>query len=641
MQNLISERVADFLKNYPPFNEMLGKDLGALSEEVSIIYKDKGSDIFSEGEAPHPYFYVVHKGAVSLNRRETDEIMDICDEGDIFGLRPLMANENYKLNASAFEESILYAIPIASFRPFAQTYEELSNFLIESFASNTRNPYSKRSSGRLLSDAKSTGSLSQGSGLLDLQAVKIKKKLVSCKPNTDAAAVARLMTRKKVGSVLVVNEELLPLGIITDKDLRNAIATGKSPVNAAAESIMTSPVITYPERLTVTQAQMAMMKNNIGHICLTEDGTPNTRAIGVISKHDVMLAVGNNPAVLMKEIKWAKKTKQIRSIRKSVMMLLKSYLEDNIPMSITMQVISELNDACAKQLISIALKKMPSKPPVAFSWVAMGSQGRGEQLLHTDQDNAIIFEDVEEERLPEVTDYFLELARRVTKGLRTIGYEYCPADMMASNPKWCLSLSEWKNLISHWIINPGKDEVLLSSIFFDYNHTYGDPSLVNALNDHIFDSVKKYPIFYMHLASGALQNPSPTGFFRQFLLEQDGQYKDFFDLKRRALMPLTDGARVLILSHHIKSINNTAKRYEKLAELEPNNREFFLSCSYATKALLKFRAKQGILHNDSGRFIALEDLTKEEKIKLKRTFKTIKELQEMISVRFKVSNILG
>ncbi|NAS12942.1 DUF294 nucleotidyltransferase-like domain-containing protein [Poritiphilus flavus] len=641
MQNLISERVADFLKNYPPFNEMLEKDLGSLSEEVSIIYKEKGSDIFSEGEAPHPHFYVVHKGAVSLNRKDTDEIMDICDEGDIFGLRPLMANENYKLDASAFEESILYAIPIASFRPFAQTYEEVSNFLIESFASNTRNPYAKRSSGRLLSDTKNTTTLSQGSGLLDLQAVKIKKKLVSCTPQTDAGTVARLMTRKKVGSVLVVNEDFLPLGIITDKDLRNTIVTGKLPVSATAENIMTTPVITYPEKLTVTQAQMAMMKNDIGHICLTEDGTPNTKAVGIISKHDVMLAVGNNPAVLMKEIKWAKKIKQIRSIRKSVMMLLKAYLEDNIPMSITMQVISELNDACVKQLISIALKKMPSEPPVGFSWVAMGSQGRGEQLLHTDQDNAIIFEDVEEERLPEVTNYFLELARRVTKGLRTIGYEYCPADMMASNPKWCLSLTEWKNLVSHWIINPGKDEVLLSSIFFDYNHTYGDRSLVNALADHIFDSVKKYPIFYMHLASGALQNPSPTGFFRQFLLEQDGQYKDFFDLKRRALMPLTDGARVLILSHQIKSINNTAKRYEKLAELEPNNREFFLSCSYATKALLKFRAKQGILHNDSGRFIALETLTKEEKIKLKRTFKTIKELQELISVRFKVSNILG
>jgi CBS domain-containing protein len=212
--------------------------------------------------------------------------------------------------------------------------------------------------------------------------------------------------------------------------------------------------------------------------------------------------------------------------------------------------------------------------------------------------------------------------------------------MMASNPKWCLSLGQWKRMVSHWITNPGNDEVLLSSIFFDYSLSYGDAELVNALSEYIFESVKAYPVFYFHLASGALQNPSPTGFFRQFLVEQDGAKKDFFDLKRRALMPLTDAARVLILSHSVKSISNTAERFEKLAELEPNNQELYLACSYASKALLKFRTKQGLLHNDSGRFIALESLSKSEKIKLKRTFKTIKEIQELVSVRFKVTGLL-
>jgi CBS domain-containing protein len=91
------------------------------------------------------------------------------------------------------------------------------------------------------------------------------------------------------------------------------------------------------------------------------------------------------------------------------------------------------------------------------------------------------------------------------------------------------------------------------------------------------------------------------------------------------------------LAHHVKSINNTAERYEKLAELEPNNKELFLSCSYAAKALLKFRTRQGILRNDSGRFIALDTLSKAEKVKLKRTFKTLKEVQELLALRFKLN----
>ena len=446
------------------------------------------------------------------------------------------------------------------------------------------------------------------------------------------------MTQKKIGAILVVKEKL-PVGIITDKDLRNKIVTGQFPITTTASKIMTSPVITYPKTLTVTQAQMAMMKSNISHLCLTKDGTPNTKAIGILSKHDVMVSLGNNPAVLIKAIKRVKKIKSLKPIRSSIMELLKGYLADNIPMTIIAKIISELNDACIKQVISLSLEKMKTPPPTNFAWLTLGSQGRSEQMLHTDQDNALIFEDVPEELLPKTTEYFLEFSNLVTKKLNYIGYEYCPAEMMASNPQWCLSLSEWKKATSHWIINPGTDEVLLSSIFFDYNAVYGDTSLATRLSDHIFYTVQKYPIFFVHLAKGALQNPSPTGFFRQFLVEQDGAHKDSFDVKNRALRPLTDAARVLILSHHIKSINNTSERFEKLAELEPNNREIYLACSYAPKALLKFRTKQGIAHNDSGRYINLDTLSKEEKIKLKRTFKTIKEIQELVTLRFQLKSM--
>lgn len=636
MKNTISQRVADFLKNYPPFNGLKIKDLELLSEEIYILYKEKGSIIFKEKEQGHSFFYMVHKGAVSLEREETNTMVDICDEGDIFGLRPLMANENYELLAKAHEESILYAIPITLFKPLALENKEVGNFLIESFASNTRNPYSKSHRGKLYTDASPEENHGlTGIRLTDLQEVQYSKNIVSCAPETTIQQIAKIMTRKKIGAMLVT-ENKLPIGIITDKDLRNKIITGKFPITSAADHIMTSPVITYPKSLTMTQAQMAMMKSNISHLCLTKDGTVNTKVVGILSKHDLMVSLGNNPAVLIKAIKRVKKIKQLKPIRTSIMGLLKGYLQGNIPMTIISKIIAELNDACMKQVITISLEKMLYEPPVKFAWLAIGSQGRSEQMLHTDQDNALIFEDVEEELLPKTTHYFIKLSKIITKGLNAIGYEYCPAEMMASNPQWCLSLKEWKKTTSHWIINPGIDEVLLSSIFFDYNLVYGDSALVNELSSHIFYTSKKYPIFFMHLAKGTLQNPSPTGFFRQFLVEQDGRHKDTFDLKSRALRPLTDAARVLILSHHIKAINNTAERFEKLAELEPNNKEIYLACSYASKALLKFRTKQGLIHNDSGRFIDLNSLTKEEKIKLKRTFKTIKEIQELVTHRFQL-----
>lgn len=147
MKNTISERVADFLKNYPPFSALESGQLETLSYEVTIVHKENNSIIFSEKEAPHDCFYVVHKGAVALTKKGSTQILDICDEGDIFGLRPLLAHENYKLEAKAHEETILYAIPIKEFKPLALQNHRVGDFLIESFASNTRNPYSQKHRG--------------------------------------------------------------------------------------------------------------------------------------------------------------------------------------------------------------------------------------------------------------------------------------------------------------------------------------------------------------------------------------------------------------------------------------------------------------------------------------------------------------
>lgn len=638
MQNTISDRIADFLKKYPPFSYLKLEELQAFTPEIIILYKEKDAIVFESNSKPHLFFYVVHKGAVGLIRKENGIILDICDEGDIFGLRPLMANENYKLEAKAQEESILYAIPIELFKPLMKLNVGIGSFLVESFASNTRNPYSNTHKGQLLGDTVQFNPNNSGSRLLDVQQVEYSSKIISCKPGTRIQNLAKKMSKKSIGAMLI-EKEGLPFGIITDKDFRNKVVTGIVPITAKAKTIMSSPIITYPSNLTITQAQMAMMKSGISHLVLTEDGTPNTKAIGLLSKHDVMLSLGNNPAVLVKATKRCKQVDELKPIRKGVMNLLQGYLEQNIPMSLTSKIISELNDACTKQVIRLSLKKMDAPPPADFAWLAMGSQGRSEQFLHTDQDNALVFATVAEDKLEETRDYYLRLAKYITKGLHEIGYAYCPADMMASNPKWCLSLDEFKKTTTTWITNPGPDEVLLSAIFFDYNLTYGSQDLTDELAAHIFKTVAQYPIFLTHLASGALQNPSPSGFFRKFLVEQDGAHKDFFDLKRRALMPLIDAARVLILSHNVKGINNTWQRYEKLALLEPNNSELYLSCSYASKALLKFRTRQGLLHNDSGRYISLETLNKEERMKLKRTFSSIKDIQEVLSLRFMTSRM--
>ncbi|MDP5061434.1 MAG: DUF294 nucleotidyltransferase-like domain-containing protein, partial [Maribacter sp.] len=392
MKNLISERVADFIKNYPPFNLLDSKSIFQLAEQVLIVYKEKNSIIFTVDEPQHAHFYLVHKGAVTLNNAASSNVLDYCDEGDIFGLRPLFANENYKLEARAHEESILYGIPIDIFKPIAKKNEQVSIFLMESFASNTRNPYAKDQKGQLF-DNEDEEEVTKEVVLPDLQLASYSKKLVTCSTRTTIKKAADIMSKKKIGSILVTSNDL-PVGIITDKDFRNKVISGEQPITASVKSIMTAPVITYPKNLTITQAQMAMMKSNISHLVITQDGTPNSTALGILSKHDVMVSLGDNPAVLVKAIKRTSKIKKIKQIRKSVIVLLSGYLEQNIPLGLIAKIISELNDTCIKQIVEISLARMDTPPPVKFAWLALGSQGRSEQLLHTDQDNALVFEDV-------------------------------------------------------------------------------------------------------------------------------------------------------------------------------------------------------------------------------------------------------
>lgn len=639
MKNTISVRIADFLKSYPPFNLLEKEELRLISEEVTVQYNTRDEILFKQGDRCNDYFYIIQQGAVEIFQEENNKeiTLDKCDEGDLFGLRPLFAGEKYSIGARSLEECILYLIPINTFKPMIAGNEKIGDYLLNSLASNTHAPFVKEISSQLQDSVQP--SLDLTTEIHELQTVNYNKKLVSCDKETSVRDLAILMNTHQVGSVVILQEEQ-PLGIVTDKDIRVKIAAGDWDVNTPVEKIMNSPVICYPKSLTVAQAHLAMMKHSISHLCITKDGTPNTKALGMVSEHDLIVSQGNNPSFLMKAISRAKKTKELKKVRRNIMFLLERYTENNIPMAHISRIMFELNDATIKRCIDLSLKKLKTPPPCKFAWMSLGSQGRKEQLLHTDQDNAIVFEDQAPENYAEVQSYFLELAKMVNQRLHKLGFDYCPADMMASNPKWCLSESEWKAQFTKWMESPVSDHILLCQIFFDYDISYGELSLVNSLSDHILNTVSKHPLFLANLAKTALQNPSPLGFFRQFLLEPNGEYKDFFDLKKRAIMPITDAARLLILGYKVKNINNTFDRYDKLADLEPQNRELFLSASYAAKVLLKFRTKQGLMNKDSGRFIDLKTLTKEEKIKLKRCFNTLGDLQDMIKLRYKLVNFL-
>lgn len=635
MKNTIAYRVCDFLEKYPPFDIIPKEVLLDLSKEVVIIYMEKGKVLFQEQEKAHAYFYIVKEGAIEMKQTISDklEMVDVCDEGDVFGVRPMITNTPYLMSAIAQEESIIYGIPAEKFKPIVEKDTKIGMYLIEIFAAKTRNPYSVDYTKYLYQNF-DRNMLQKD--FFELQPAAYVRKVVKIKPEGTIQEAAVLMTEKRVASIVVVDDKRCPIGIVTDKDLRKQVATGYFSLDMTVGQVMSSPVRTYPKKMTISQAQFQMIKYKINHLIITEDGTPNTMVCGIMTAHDIEVMKGEDIPGLMKAVKRSTKSRHLKRIRQQSLNLLKGYVLQNIPLSLITDLFHQLFEAITVKAIEICIKRMNTPPPVRFAWMSLGSHGRKEQFLITDQDNAIVFENVSDENYEQIQQYFLKLANNINTMLNKIGYEYCPADMMAKNPKWCMSLSKWEEQYQKWVTQAGNSDLLMFSIFYDMCFTFGEETLVDKLTDKVFEYTQNNERFFASLAKSALENPSPAGIFRKFIVEQDGKYKDQFDLKARAITTLTDIGRLLILSHKIKGIANTAERFEKLAAVEPQNEDIYLSCAYAAKALLKFRIKTGLKNDDNGRYLDIKNLSKEEKTKIKRCFKAISNAQELVKMRFKV-----
>jgi len=639
MKNAIPDRIYSFLKSYPPFSLLEKQDLEELSSQVLIQYLQPNEFVFKEGTMPKDHIYMVREGAIQLFQQEGNILVEQCDEGDLFGIRPLIAKQAYVLSAKATEETLVYAIQTNNLRDLIESNPKLGYYLAQNFAIGIGSKYSKLYKGRLFLEKDLAKNLA--TSLFEIQSIQHSKKPVTCSPETPLQEAAIIMRANNVGSLLMVDDAFHPIGILTDRDLRNKVVTGEISFQAPVSAIMKSPVITIEPERTVADIQIVMMKYRIHHLCITEDGTPQSKIIGVLSQHDLLVMQGNNPAVLIQEMQRSKTVLELQHIREKAEDLLEQYLQQEVAMSFIASMMTEINDDLIVRIIEFSLAELAeegaAQPTIKWCWIGLGSEGRGEQLLRTDQDNALIFEDVAEEKLASVRTYFLNLAKKITDKLNSCGFEYCPGDMMASNPKWCLSLSEWKNQFTQWITQPTTLNILHCNIFFDYRPLYGDFFLTEILTQHIFDLLDEKAIFLPMMAKNALENLPPLTFFRNFVVEKDGVNKDEFDIKLRAMMPLTDAARILILSKKLGKINNTFERFEKLAEVEPQNKELYEQAAEAYEILIRYRALQGLENKDNGRYLNPANLTKMQRLNLRNSFRPIKELQSILQVRFQVS----
>ncbi|CAH1000183.1 hypothetical protein LEM8419_01331 [Neolewinella maritima] len=646
MPNQVAFRIYDYLKDIEPFSYLEQTVLLRVASKVEVRYQPPGTVVFCPGEPPRDRFFVVKEGTIELFSEETDGselLVERCGEGEVFGIRPLLAGDNYVFLARAAEESLLYAVNSEGFQELIADNPRVLQYLLTSMAGSSRYAREYRAAAAAkIAVADDNSGAQRTPDLQSMQFVRQTRDPIVCRPDQTIIDAARYMTEAEVGSIVVVDDARRPVGIVTDRDLRQSVATALVSRQSPVAAIMSSPVRCIGTRATIADVQIEMLRSGVHHLVQTEDGTNRSAVVGVVSEHDVLLVQGNNPAVLIQEIGRAQSSRYLRDLRDRAETILAGFLEKEVAISYITTVMSQINDAIIRKSMKLALARMQAdghgNPPALFDWLALGSQGRGEQLLRTDQDNALIFEDVPEEKYNQVKAYFLQLSDYVTEYLNDAGYSYCDGDMMASNPKWCLSVSKWKAQFSRWMHDNTAENMLHTSIFFDYRGVWGDGSLPDKLTAHIFAEMEDHSTrFQASLAQAALQNPSPLTFFRNFVVERSGEHKDQFDLKARAMRPLTDAARVLILTARQGNINNTFLRYEALAKLEPQNAQLYHDAAEAYEVLIRLRAVLGLARGDSGRFVAPAELSRVQRLLLRNSFTPVREIQQLLEMRFQLN----
>jgi CBS domain-containing protein len=634
--NTIAEHIADFLKKYRPFDNLTFQELSEIASNIRVVNLEKNKTLFQINDVLHDSFYVVASGVINLSviADAEETLLNKCVEGDVFGLRPFFAKNNYMMMAKAREETIIYAIPIATFRPFVANNSEVLEYLLQSFASNTSNPNDKENTnGKLILD--NVYYSDQQTEIQYFQSLSYNNSPIIASVNSIVQDIAQKMTDTITNSVIVC-ENSFPVGIVTNTDMCTKIATGRFSISTTVDKIMSSPVVTVLENVSLAEAQLLMLKFNVTHLCVTLDGTDKSDVKGVISEHDLIVAQASNPGVLIKEIKRSQSAKDLKMIRERLTDLVRKSIHKNIPLVHINNIVSEVTSAIIKRSIELSILDLGS-PPARFAWLSIGSQGRKEQLLTTDQDSILIFEDVPADKYRDVKDYFLKLSKRTTLILEKAGYELCKNGHMASNMLWCKSLTDWVKQYDNWMNTPGENSNEISSIFFDYEIVFGENKLEQAIEEVIFRNNRNNTLFFDFLGNDTLRNNYPLSFFKKFITEEEGENKDKFDIKTRALMPLIDGARLFALSNSIRGINSTFLRFKQLAILDPRNSEVYLNCAEAFITLSKFRTIEGLKNDNSGQFINLQELSKVDKENLKNALAPMKELEELIKTKFKLT----
>ena len=557
---IAAAQVIYFLSRIIPFSFIDEEEIRAVAPLVTAVNHPRDSLVFVQGQTRVDGLYIVQKGAAEryFEDRQRKTLHSILGEGEMFGGISMLVNDMLAVRTlRTIEDTTFYKLPHQAFFDLCRRHEAFSEYFTDTFG--------KRMLDRTYAAviAKSAPTRADALSLFS-QAVReiCSRDLLVCNAGESIRQAAALMSRRRCSSIFVRGPGGGIAGILTDNDLRKKVIAEGVSIESPVAGIMSAPVVAIPESAMVFEALMTMMQHGIKHIGVADS---RERIVGVVTNQDLMGVQGQSPLFLIRDIAAAAEVERIARLQDRLPQLVQNLIRAGTPAKQLNQFITAVSDAVLRRIVDLSLKGM-EPPPVRFVFMIMGSEGRHEQTLKTDQDNAIVYDDPSAGAADAVHEYFLSLGEKVCAGLDRCGYRFCNANVMARNPKLCQPISVWKRRFSDWIHTAEAEELLYSSIFFDFRGGYGQAAMVDQLRGYLLEALAGWSGFFRHLTQNALLHKPPLGFFRNFVVESKGEHRNKFDIKH-AMLPIVDYARVYALKHGVPE-TNTLDRLHQLKQKE-------------------------------------------------------------------------
>ena len=614
--------VRDFLAAHHPFDRLPPAVLDDLVTRLTSRYYRRGSVIHTAGRRAESVF-ILRSGAVDITDAN-GALADRCVEGDAFGVSSARDDTPSRFTMVALEDSLALLMTATDFRRLLAAYPDFAGF------------FDEQSAERLRAAVEALRTPEPGHEVLRTTL----RDMVSRLPVTVDEAVsiqeaARLMTAHRVSALLVTRAEVggVISGIVTDRDMRRLVVAEGRPSDGPVSAIMTTNPMTIEADATAVEAMLTMMQRGFHHLPVVEHGRP----VGMITSGDIMRLQQANPVAIVGTIATCDTLEQLIDARSRLPALVRELVRQDTSAAEIGRIVTAVGDAVTRTLLRFAEREL-GPAPVPYAWVALGSQGRLELGLSSDQDNALVLATEPDEA---GAAWFADLADRVTQGLAACGYALCPGDIMASNPAWRLSREQWHRVFRGWINEPDSDAVLHADTFFDMRALTGS-EIVEPLLQAVHRGTASNPRFLARLAREAVTWQPPVGFFRGFALDRAGKGTKGLDLKAGGISPIVHIARIHALAAGLPEVATGARLSAAAAsETISQQRADDLRGAYEMISHLRLRhqsqqAERGLLTDN---VVDPNELATIDRSSLRDAFKIIRDAQQELAYTYHLHTV--